>query len=321
MRRPESGKADAAALVVALLLVFAAAAPDLKLRTGRTWVEARNVESAARDRLPVPGDARNPAEAALARAEAALPAFAAAAFRPDPSRRIAPLPAPGGPVPSGGGAVASSPRVADLDGRVREGRLSVAWTPTAGSRGTALRIEGLGGPEEALEQEVPSDQRSLVVPVPGASGTIVIRALPVGLPGTAAETRVSIPFRIPVEIARAERAHGETGSVFLILRRSYDGRSVESEFALQVADPVGGLSSAGPAGTVVDFRTDLVVEEVRELTQEGPTLEVPQFTPEGRVQRDPEGRPVTYRRITFVSGGHEIVLRGPNDERRVLRAR
>ncbi len=321
MRRPESGRADLVALVAALVLVAAASAPDLRMRTGRTWDQARTCAN-ARPRTGAPGSRLfTLLDQALVRAENSLPLLAASAFRPDPSRRIAPLPASAAPFPAGTGPGSAVTRVADLDGRVRDARLSVGWTPAPGSRATVLRIEGLGGSDDSLEQEVPSDQRTLEVPVPGTSGTIVVRAAPVGLLGTPMESRVSIPYRIPVEVVRAERAHGETGSVFLVLRRPYDGRSIESEFALQVADPVGGLSSAGPAGSVVDFHTDFVVEEVRELTQEGPPVDVPQFAPDGRVQRDGEGRPVTYRRINFVPGGHEIVLRGPNDERRVLRAR
>jgi hypothetical protein len=322
LKGPESGRADLVALVVALVLVAAAAAPDLRTRTGRTWEQARHMEPWARPRPDGPAaGSSSPLRTALARAESAVPDLAAADFRPDPSRRIGPLPAAPGPSGGGGSGQASGPRVTDLDGRVREGRLFVGWTQAPGSRATALRIEGLGGSDDSLEQEVPSDLRTLEVPVPGTSGTILVRAAPVGLPGTAAEARVSIPYRIPVEVVRAERAHGETGSVFIVLRRPFDGRSVESEFALQVADPVGGLASAGPAGSVVDFHTDFVVEEVRDRTQEGPSIDVPQFSPDGRVQRDGEGRPVTYRRITFVSGGHEIVLRGPNDERRVLTTR
>jgi hypothetical protein len=71
----------------------------------------------------------------------------------------------------------------------------------------------------------------------------------------------------------------------------------------------------------VDFRTALVLEEVRDLTAPGPFIEVPIFGPEGRLQRDAEGRPLTYGRASTVDAGQEAVLRGPDDERRVVPVR
>jgi hypothetical protein len=298
--------------VAALVLPLLAAAPDLLLRTGRVWERATGPPYAGPGTAPA-----CPARDALRRAESELPVLAAAAFRPDASRRLGPLP---GSTPGSiatRGDPASTPRLADLDGRVAEGRLVLRWTPVAGSRGTLLRIEGQGG-TDLPEQEVPAERRTLEIPVARTSGTIVVRAAPAGIPG-AAETRVSIPFRIPVEVVRGNRPRAETGSVYLVLRRPYDGRMVEAEFPFHEADPVGGFSSVGSGGPVVDFQTDLVVAEVRASTEQPPLVEVPVFAPEGRVQRDSEGRPVLVPRRATAAEGHEVVLRGPNDERRVLR--
>jgi hypothetical protein len=310
----ESGRADVAALVAALVLPLVAAAPDVLLRTGRTWELAHATPS----RVGGPaGPAENPARTALLRAEKALPGLGAAAFRPDASRRLGPLPGATTPSTAGRGDPASTPRVADLDGRVVDGRLLLRWTPVAGSRGTTLRIEGQAGPE-ATEHEVDADLRTFEAPVTRTSGTVVVRALPAGVPG-AAEARVSIPFKIHVEVVRGSRPRAETGSVYLVLRRPFDGRSVDAEFPFHEADAVGGFSSVGSGGPVVDFQTDLVVAEVRASTETPPLVEVPVFSPAGRVQRDSEGRPVVVPRRADVAEGHEVVLRGPNDERRVLK--
>jgi hypothetical protein len=208
--------------------------------------------------------------------------------------------------------------VTELQGRIAAGRLSLRWKPVPGSKGTVIRVEGLGGPG-VLEREVPAGEGALDLPVPGTAGTAQVRAAPTGVPG-APEARTSVPFRIPVEVAGAARASGEGGTAFLRLRRDYDGEKVEAEFALREADVVGSLSSVGGEGIVVDFRTDLVLEEVRALTRAAPAVRVPEFADDGRVRRDPDGRVLLRDRVDLVPAGSEVVLRGPNDERRVIRA-
>ncbi len=314
-RSLERGAADAAALAAALVLGVLAFVPTLLLRRGEGWRKCR--EEALRIEglraAPGPVDPRP----SLAQTLAAAIRAREVAFVPDPQRRLGPpatvepLPAP---VPPG------AARVSDLDGKVAEGRLSLSWTPAPGSGATALRVEGLGGPE-ALEREVPAAASSLVLPVPRTSGTVVVKATPVGLPGPAVEVRVSIPFRIAVEVVRAERAPPEEGGAVLRLRRAFDGKPVEADFSVREADTVGDLASVGPEGAVVDFRTDLVLEEVRDLKAPGPFIEAPLFGADGRIQRDAEGRPLTYGRASVVDAGQEIVLRGPNDERRVVPVR
>ncbi len=301
-----SGRADLAALAAALLLGAAALAPPLLLRSGPGWRKCRDEALAG----PPPEAAGNPVAGPLAAADSVRTLVATAIFRPDPRRAAAPPPSPAGAAP-----VAS---VRDLAGRVAEGRLFLLWRSAPGSRATALRVEGLGGPG-AFEQEVASDRESLEIPVPGASGTAVVRATPVGTAGRPAESRVSIPFRIPVEVLASTSASPATGSAILLLRRPYDGRTVEGEFPLHEADGVGGLSPAGPGGPVVDFRTDLVLERVREAAGGPPPDEVPRFDPEGRVLRDGEGRPLARLRTGASAAAVEVVLRGPDDRRRVLR--
>jgi len=314
-RSTERGAADATALVAALLLGALAFVPTLLLRQGEGWrkcnAEALRVELDPRGK---PG-ARPGFSASLA-AAAKVPA-GSPRFVPDPSRRFGPVPAATETAPP---APTTGPRVADLDGKVVDGRLVVRWTPAPGSRGTTLRVEGIGT-ADAVEREIPAGTATLELPVPGISGTLVVKASAVGAAGSGPEVRVSIPYRIAVEVVRAERAHAETGSAILRLRRFFDGAMVEADFALQETDSVGDLSSVVPGGPVVDFRTDLVLEEVRDLKAPGPFIEVPLFGPEGRVVRDPEGHPLSYGRASIVDAGQEVVLRGPNDERRVLPVR
>lgn len=302
-----SGRADLLALVASLLLGGAALAPALALRAGPGWRKCRE-EALAEHPAPAP---RNPVAGPLAAADGVRTLHATSAFRPDPARVPGPLPTPAAAAPSAG--------VRDLAGRVIDGRLHLLWRPVPGSRATHLRIEGLGGPG-VLEQEVPADRESLEIPVPGASGTAVVRATPLGAPARAAEARVSVPFRIPVEVVSATAASPETGSALLVLRRAFAGRAVEGEFPVHEADVVGGLSPAGPGGPVVDFRTDLVLEKVRAAGPGGPPLEVPRFDEEGRTIRDPEGKPLTGLREGIANGTVEVVLRGPDDRRIVLRA-
>jgi len=313
-RSPECGAADASALGIALLLAVAACVPTVLLRAGQGW---RKCQEEALRVAPSPSMAHPAIGKSLSTAAAARGALARSRFVPDPSRRLGPVPVSDtSPVPS----PAAAARVTDLTGRVTEGRLTIRWSPARGSTGTSLRIEGLGGPE-ALEREVPAETNALDLPVPGTSGTILVKASPVGSPSPGPEARVSIPYRIPVEVVGAERPSDDSGSAVVRLRRAYDGKVVEAEFALREEDPVGDLSSVPPGGPVVDFRTNLVLEEVRTLRAAGPFIEAPLFGPEGRVLRDAEGRPMTYGRASTVCTGHEVVLRGPDDERTVLRVR
>jgi hypothetical protein len=312
-RPSERGAADASALGLALLLAVAAVVPTALLRAGQGWRKCR--EEALRLEERPPADGASTIGKALSAAAAARGALARSRFVPDPSRRLGPV-----PVAEAAPAPLAAARVTDLSGRVTEGRLTIRWTPARGSTGTSLRIEGLGGPE-ALEREVPAGTNALDLAVPGTSGTVVIRASAVGSPNVGPEARVSIPYRIPVEVAGAERPSDDSGSAIVRLRRAYDGKVVEAEFALHEEDPVGDLSSVHPGGPVVDFRTNLVLEEVRILRAAGPFIEAPLFGPEGRTLRDGEGRPMTYGRASTVCTGHEVVLRGPDDERTVLRVR
>jgi hypothetical protein len=220
----------------------------------------------------------------LAAADGAVAVASTSSFRPDPVR--APVPPP----PRSPSAAA---RVEGLDGKVAEGRLSVRWRAAPGSTATRLRVEGIRGQgeREPVEREVPPGIGLLELPVAGTSGTASVRATPVGIPG-AAESRVSIPYRVPVEVVRAGRAVPATGSCVLVLRRPYDGRTAEAEFALRRDDHVGDLSPAWAGGPVVDFRTEFVVKEVRVRPGGGaPGPAAPSFLPDGRVLRGPDGEP------------------------------
>jgi hypothetical protein len=170
-----------------------------------------------------------------------------------------------------------------------------------------------------VERLVPAPGDALDLPIPGVAGVLVIRASPAGGSGVEAESRISIPYRIEVEVLHAERPKDVPGSAFLRLRRPFDGRAVEAEFAHAVADLVGGLSPVGDGGPIVEFRTDLVLEAVRCLWKEGPPVEVPRFAGDGRIERDDEGRPLYVSRPSRVRDGHEVVLRGPDEARRHLR--
>lgn len=306
MRPPESGRADLAALAAALVLGGASLLPGILLRGSEGWRKCREgVLSEG------PGRADpDPLAGPLAAAAGARTLVATSLFRPDPGRIAGPLPDP---------AAAAPVPVRDLAGRVAEGRLHLRWRPVPGSSGTHLRVEGLGGPG-ALEMELEGERDSVEVPIPGVAGTALVRALPLG-PAAAAgrppEARVSIPFRIPVEAVRATAASAATGSALLVLRRPYDGRLLEGEFPLREADPVGGLSSSGPGGPVVDFRTDLVLEAVRPAPPDpGSRRGALSFHPDGRVERGEDGLPLE----AGGAGGRgiEVVLRGPDDRRQVL---
>jgi hypothetical protein len=306
------GRADVAALAAAAVLALAASLPDLLLRAGEDWRRCReDALTAAAAGAEGGGQAaggRAAVGSAIARAEGLGGAVANAVFRIDPMRVLGPPGTPDAPEPS---------RVAGLDGRVADGRLSLRWKHAPGSTGTALRIEGLGGPG-VVEAEVGGDADALVLPVPGAVGRIVVHASPVGVPAPGPEARVSIPFRVPVEVVRVERASVAAQSAILVLRRPYDGAPLEAEFALRETDDVGGLSPAGKGGPPVEFLTDFVLDFVR--ARAGTAAAVPAFLPDGRIRRDGEGLPVTVAR-PGAEAGVEVVLRGLNDERKVLEAR
>jgi hypothetical protein len=308
VRAPESGRADVAALGAALLLGGAALLPGILLRGSGGWrkcgAEALSEGPGRIDPDPLAGP--------LATAAGARTLVATSLFRPDPGRVAGPLPDP---------TAAPAVPVRDLAGRVADGRLHLRWRPAPGSSGTQLRVEGLGGPG-ILEMEIEAGRDSVEVPVPGVSGTSLVRALPLGTagagaPGRPAEARVSIPYRIPVEAVRATAASAATGSALLVLRRPYDGRLVEGEFPLREADPVGGLSPAGPGGPVIDFRTDLVLEAVRAAPPAaGSPRRAPRFLPDGRVERGEDGLPLDEAGTD--GWGTDVVLRGPDDRRQVL---
>ena len=66
-------------------------------------------------------------------------------------------------------------------------------------------------------------------------------------------------------------------------------------------------------------RTLFVLEEIRAREPGGPPVEVPEFGSDGHVLRDAAGRPLTTSRSPEGAGSQEVVLRGPDDERRILR--
>lgn len=301
----ERGRAGAGALVLALLLGAAALAPALTLRAALPS-PAETDPAVARDaarREDLLARGRRAAERLAARAvHAGLPR----------ERRFGPPP-PAPEVPP--------PRVTALDGTVAEGRLRARWVPAPGSRATIVRVEGLGGPG-VLERTVDAGVDALEVAVPAVEGTIVVHATPVADSGTAPTDRVSIPFRIPVEILRVDAASLAAGNAVVVLRRAFDGRPVEARFPVAESETLGGLSTVTPGDHAVDFLTDYVLEAVRARRIEEPrTYVVPRFQPDGRVRRDAAGNPDTVERrdtprITEVP---EVVLRGPGEERRILR--
>jgi len=307
---PDAGRADVAALAGSLVLAAAALVPALRLRSHPARTGAAESIPAAGPAVPSGAGERERFGSALVRAEAFRPVLAASGFRPEPSRALRPPVA--APAPD-------AARVADLDGRVEEGRLVLRWRPAPGSRGTRFRLEGLGG-GDAVDCETAGDEGLLRLPVPGAQGTVVARATPLGVAVAAAEARVSIPYRVPCEVVRAERADPGAGLALVVLRRAYDGRAVEASFAVHANDDLGGLASVGEGGAVVEFRTGFVVEEIRRRREEAPPP--PEFLRDGRVRRDGSGRPV--RRPAAGQGpaaGAVVVLRGVDDERRVLEVR
>lgn len=303
---PSSGRADVAALVLSLLLGAAALAPTLLVRRSPGFEKSRG------DALAGPAAAApvNPVAGPLAAAAGARTLVATSVFRVDPTRLPGPPPGPASEAPAAA--------VRGLSGRVAEGRLYLLWRAVPGSSSTLLRVEGLGG-TAALEREFPAAVEAAEFPVTAAAGTLHVRATPAGLPGRVAEARTTIPFRIPVEPARAAAASPATGSALLVLRRPFDGRTLEGEFPLREADVVGGLASAGPGGPVVEFRTDFVIEAIREGPPTGEGIPVPVFTPEGRVARDEGGAPLVSRIEAAGPAPAEVVLRGPDDRRVVLR--
>ena len=302
--RGESGRADAVALAAAVLLAAAAVAPAVLLRLGKGWVKCREEVLAPHN---PPDRVVNPVAGPLVAAESARTLVATALFRPDPSRSMGT-----GPSEPGGAPAVPAAAVRDLAGRIAEGTLFLRWIPTPGSRGTLLRVEGLGGPW-VWEKEIPSGRGDIEIPIPGAAGTVVARATPAGTPGRAVEANVTMEFRIPSEAVRAASANRTGETALLVLRRPYDGRMVEGEFPVSTKDegPVGGSSSVGPGGPVVDFLTDLRLVGILEGT------EVPRFQADGRVARDAAGRPATAFREG--PGDLRVVLRGPDDRSRVLR--
>ena len=308
--RGDSGRADAVALAAAVILAAAAIVPAVRLRSHPALDRAREDANAGRDAAPAEGAAeRERFGAALARAEAFRPVLANSAFRPEPARSVRP------PAPS---PAAMSAKFCDLDGKVEEGRLILRWKPVPDSRGTRLRIEGLGG-GEPVDRELGPTEGELSVPVAAAQGTAVARAVPMLVEG-AAEARVAIPYRVPCEVVRAEQADPAAGLALLVLRRPYDGRQVEASFAVHADDDVGGLAAVGEGGAVVEFRTAFVVEEIRRIHPAGPTP--PEFLADGRVRRDAEGRPIRRPAVASeLPSVAVVVLRGVDDERRVLEAR
>ncbi len=298
-----AGRADAVALAAAALVGAASFLPAYL--------------ASARHAVPPPPPAAVTADgvgagAALARARRAEALLLAAPAPPAfAERRLGPLPSKAAP----------PVRVARLDGSVSEGRLVARWSAAAGSRGTTVRVSGLGGPG-TLELDVPAGTDVLRTPVSAVAGTLVVTATPLGV-AAAEEERVSIPFRVPVEILRAESANMETRSALLILRRAYDGRAVEAPFHLSETQVVGGLSSVADQGTPVDFQTEYVLEAVRALRVTEPRIEpVPRFLPDGRVLRRADGTMETTERLLpgIPVEVPEVVLRGPAEERRILRA-
>lgn len=302
--RRESGRGDVVALVLALALAAAAVVPVVLARN-------RVREGAAPTGTGHQGSER---EATLQRGRAAEERLAARAIHaglPRERRFGPPPPAPEKP----------PLRVTGLDGTVVDGRLRARWTPAPGSTGTLIRIEGLGGPG-VLERIVAAGVDSLDAAVSPVAGTIVLRALPQVTEGAAAEDRVSIPFRVPVEILGVESASVSARSSMFILRRAYDGRPVEARFLVAESDVVGGLSSPTGGEPPVDFQTDYVLEVVRGRRVEEPrSFTVPEFERDGRVRRNARKAVVVAQRrdTPLVYELPEVVLRGPGEERRILR--
>jgi hypothetical protein len=303
--RRESGRGDVVALLLALALAAAAVVPVVLARNrvrGGAEPAATGLQMSERDATLKRGR----------EAEERLASRAVHAGLPRERRFGPPPPAPEKP----------PLRVTGLDGTVVDGRLRARWTPAPGSTGTLIRVEGLGGPG-VLERIVAAGVDTFDAAVSPVAGTIVLRALPQVAEGAAAEDRVSIPFRVPVEILGVESASVSARSSMFILRRAYDGRPVEARFLVAESDSVGGLSSTGEGEPAVDFQTDYVLEVVRGRRMEEPrTFAVPEFERDGRVRRDARRAVVVAQRrdAPRVYEVPEVVLRGPGEERRILRA-
>ncbi|MHC4821652.1 MAG: hypothetical protein ACYTDX_08045, partial [Planctomycetota bacterium] len=112
-----------------------------------------------------------------------------------------------------------------------------------------------------------------------------------GVESSVAASRVSVPFRISVDVVRAVSGSPGTESAMVLLRRPYEGRSIEAVFPVALSEAVGGLSSPMEGGSPVDFRTEYVLKEVRRRREEEPaaSVTVPVFQPDGRVARNDDG--------------------------------
>jgi hypothetical protein len=292
LRRP-----DALALAAAILLAAGAAAPSLAMRESEAWGRA-----AAAAASPPAAD-RSELAGALREGIGAREALDASPLVPPTGRPLGPPLLP-----------AAAEVVADLDGSVARGMLAARWHGPPGSRGTRVRVEGHGGP--VVEREVAAGTDTLEVPVPAASGTISVVATPILASGPGEPSRVSIPFRIPVEVVRVESASRREGGASVVLRRDHGGNPVEATARVGPRGRVAARTAPGPRDLPVEFPTDFVLEAVRPAAAPAAPL-VPLFEPDGRVRRDHDGEPV-YAPRPDGPPALEVVLRGPGDARLVL---
>ncbi len=129
----------------------------------------------------------------------------------------------------------------------------------------------------------------LVDHVPGASGTYRYRARATGGQAGPESTADVV---IPVEVVLVA-ADPDAGRAWLRLSRPWRGAVVTSEIDVTAGDSVAGTTARdGLELSLTTVFTIVSVETV--LSEEGVTVQVPGFNPDGRVLRGPDGRPVTH---------------------------
>jgi hypothetical protein len=220
-------------------------------------------------------------------------------------RRPVPTPAPPEPAhaePVGHAAPPVSqapaepaPASADGLGAASEapGRVRISWA--AGPDGRTLRRRFLGR-DGAARDAVAVDVRTLpqaagefVDDVPGPTGVYEWTI------GEASRARIDVVVPVEIELL----GPGEAGGARFSLRRTWRGAPATLAVEAVPGAPLFGIApaSADDAAGIV-FESGYRLDAVRTRVEtERAAVKVPRFRPDGRVERGPDGLPVTEERV------------------------
>lgn len=213
------------------------------------------------------------------------------------------------------------PDVRALEGHVEGSTVVLTWK-AAGGEATRYVVELVGDDSKPLRSTTlpPGALRFADGPVDALAGTRTYRVLAYGRDGTVAGRTQKVPFRMDFDLEFLGADAAGRGRFRVIWDR--DGERVAGEFAVPVDEEIGGSISAAEGHPALDLGTGWTFAGIagRRTVVPG-EVEVPRFSPNGVLRKDPETGKVVFEKRegpkTTVQAGAEVAP-GDDGDGRIL---